>query len=56
MEDSHCRKHDNEGKYWTMLTMTNATEVASVTKINNHISLYDPSACDASVDPTSQVS
>jgi hypothetical protein len=59
MADCHYRNHGNEGKHGTMLTMSSATlaaQVTMVTKINNHTSLYDRTARDTSVDPTSQVS
>jgi hypothetical protein len=45
-----------------MVTMTNPTKVAQVTKvtmipkINNHTSLYDPTASGGIVDPTLRVS
>jgi hypothetical protein len=61
MVDCHHRNHGNEGKYGTIQAMTSAspvvkaTKVTMVTKINNHTSLFDPVACGARVDPTSQV-
>jgi hypothetical protein len=60
MVDYQNRSHGNEGKHCTLVTMMKATtvpKVTMITKINNHnTSLYDPTASDASFDPTSQVS
>lgn len=52
----YYRNRGNEGKHETMLTITSATQVAKVTKINNHTSLFDAVACAISDDLTSQIS